>query len=394
MRRIAAQYLFTGKGALIPRGVVALDEDCRVVEIGQLGDTEIAGTEFYNGILLPGFVNAHCHLELSHVKGATTPQAGMAAFLHKMMQRNVTVTPIQNDIHEADAQMYRNGIVAVGDICNTAHSFDTKRKSSIYYHSFIEVAGLPERITEQRKTAASELLYAAAQAHLPATLTPHAPYSMNEALFAYTVEAANRSGILSIHNQESDEENELFINGSGALKTLFASMGFAVPQPTAVTSVHRLLPWLHKNTQLLLVHNTVTTAADYEAVSAASCNVSWVLCPNSNRYITGKIPPADMFFRKNAAVAIGTDSLASNTQLSVLEELKTLAKYFPQIPLTALLQWATSGGAQALRMAHEFGTVEIGKRLRLVLLENLDLQNCCITDDTTVKPLTSSNYVF
>jgi cytosine/adenosine deaminase-related metal-dependent hydrolase len=388
MRRIAAQYLFTGKGSLIPRGVVTLDDDCRVAGVGQLGDTETAGTEFYNGILSPGFVNAHCHLELSHLKGTVPPQVGMTGFLRTMMTRDVRIEPLQDDINEADAEMYKNGIVAVGDICNTAHSFDTKRHSSLYYHSFIETAGLPEGITEQRKTAAAGLLHAATQAQLTATLTPHAPYSMNDALFAYAVAAANRSGILSIHNQESDDENALFIDGSGALKTLFASMGFALPQqPIAATSIHRLLPLLHTNTRLLLVHNTVTTSADYEAASVASPNITWVLCPNSNRYITGNVPPADMFFRRNAAVAIGTDSLASNTQLSVLEELKTLTRYFPQIPLAALLQWATAGGAQALRMEHEFGTVETGKRLRLVLLENLDLPNCRITEETTVKPL-------
>jgi cytosine/adenosine deaminase-related metal-dependent hydrolase len=204
------------------------------------------------------------------------------------------------------------------------------------------------------------------------------------------VEAANRQGILSIHNQESEEENALFVHGESPLRNLFSAMGFTAPAPTGVTPVHRLLPLLHENMRLLLVHNTVTSTDDYEAVSATSRHVSWVLCPNSNRYITGKLPPVDLFFHKHAAVAIGTDSLASNNQLSVLEELKTLTRYFPHIPLTTLLTWATQGGAQALRKEQELGTLEVGKRPGLVLLENIDLHGFKLTETSTAIALTEN----
>jgi cytosine/adenosine deaminase-related metal-dependent hydrolase len=231
------------------------------------------------------------------------------------------------------------------------------------------------------------LLKEAAQAGLTATVTPHAPYSMNDSLFAYAVEAAQRQGILSIHNQESAEENTLFLQGTGSLQALFVALGFTVPQSTGLTSIHRILPLLRETTRLLLVHNTVTSEADYDAVCAATRDVSWVLCPNSNRYITGLLPPAGLFFSKGAPVAIGTDSLASNTRLSVLEELKTLARYFPQIPLDTLLQWATYGGARALRKEQALGLLEAGRQPGLVLLENLDLNTLKLTPETTSRTL-------
>jgi cytosine/adenosine deaminase-related metal-dependent hydrolase len=285
--------------------------------------------------------------------------------------------------------MRREGIVAVGDVCNTPDTFDIKRESALYYHSFIEVAGLHEQVTEARKAATTGLLKEAAQAGLTATVTPHAPYSMNEHLFAFAVEAAQRQHILSIHNQESEDENALFLRGAGSLQALFSAMGFATPPPTGLTSVHRILPLLRSTTRLLLVHNTATSAADYDAVCAATRNVSWVLCPNSNRYITGMLPPAGLFFSKGASVAIGTDSLASNTQLSVLEELKTLAHCFPQIPLETLLQWATYGGACALRKEQELGLLEAGRQPGLALLENMDLNTLKLTPETTARTIIS-----
>ena len=385
MRRIAAQYLFTGKPPLLRHGMVTFDDTHRVVEVGQWDGRETAHTEFYNGVLAPGFVNAHCHLEFSHLKGVAPPRAGMAGFLETVMKPVGTAGETAQQL--ADEQMRREGIVAVGDICNTAVSFGMKQKSAMYYHSFIEVAGLSEQVTETRKSTAAGLLKKAEQAGLVATVTPHAPYSMNEALFTYAVEAAQHQCILSIHNQESEEENTLFLRGGGALHTLFSSLGFPVPPPTGLTSVHRILPLLRETTRLLLVHNTVTSEADYEAVQAATRNVSWVLCPNSNRYITGLVPPAGMFFSKGAPVAIGTDSLASNTQLSVLEELKTLAQHFPQIPLETLLQWATYGGAQALRKEQELGVLEPGKRPGLVLIENLDLRRLKLTAGATARTM-------
>ncbi|MDR0692683.1 MAG: amidohydrolase family protein [Prevotellaceae bacterium] len=386
MRRIAAQYLFTGKPPLLRHGMVTLDDAHRVIAVGQWDGTETAHTEFYNGVLAPGFVNAHCHLELSHLKGVIAPQAGMAGFLDAVM-RQPAGTAAAGVLQLADEQMRKEGIVAVGDVCNTPASFGVKRESDIYYHSFIEVAGLSEQVTETRKAAAAGLLNDAEVAGLTATVTPHAPYSMNEALFAFAVDAAQRQHILSIHNQESDAENALFLQGEGALQTLFASMGFTTPHPTGLTSVHRILPLLRESTRLLLVHNTVTSEADYEAVQAATRNVSWVLCPNSNRYITGMLPPAGLFFSKGAQVAIGADSLASNTQLSVLEELKTLARHFPQIPLETLLQWATYGGAQALRKERELGLLEAGKQPGLVLIENLDLHRLKLTPDATARTI-------
>ncbi len=350
MRRIAAQYLFTGQGPLLRRGVVTLDDNERVVAVGQLSDTESCSTEFYNGILSPGFVNAHCHLELSFLFGAIAPQQGMAHFVNAMRgwsQRAVLDEEIIfTAMERAEAVMQAEGVMAVADICNTTQSFVIKAHQRIYYHSFVESVGLPDNIATERIAEAERVMSRALSQHLTASITPHAAYSMSSALFSYAVKAAGEAGILSIHNQESAGE------GPDGLR--------------------RLLSMLDRSIRLLLVHNTYTSVADMNGVMDATDRAVWVLCPNSNIYITGSLPPADLLCEKQATVAIGTDSLASNTQLSVLEEIKTLSQHFPQIPLTVLLEWATLGGATALNKQQELGLILPGKKTGLVLIEGVD----------------------
>jgi cytosine/adenosine deaminase-related metal-dependent hydrolase len=386
MRRIAAHYLFPIIGEPLPMGVVTLDDDNTIVETGTLqGETE--STEFYNGILTPGFVNAHVHLELSHLKNACTPHGGLAGFIRQMnspARYHVPEAERKEAMRAADREMQAEGIVAAGDVCNLAESFAVKQTSPIYYHSFIELAGLDEAMAEKKMQLAHLLLASVKQMGLAASITPHAAYSMSEKLLADTIAAANEAGIVSVHNQESEEENELFRNGGGALSELFAESGFTLPPATGKRSIDRLLPHIEKNTRTLLVHNVATTEEDYEAAASRLPHVTWALCPRSNLQIGRRLPPADMLYRKNAQVAIGTDSLASNSRLSIIEELKTIHRHFSQISLPVLLQWATLNGARALGKDRELGSLSAGKRPGIVWIDNIDFTTMRLTAGSKV----------
>jgi len=352
MRCIAAQYLFTGT-TMLRHGVVTVDETGQLLAVGQLADTETCSTEFYNGILAPGFVNAHCHVELSHFRGAIPPKKGMTHFIESLKDWNKRTVPNEQSMHAAmqqiDNEMHDEGIVAVGDICNTTHSFNLKARSQIFYHSFVEAVGLAEELAQEKMTETGEVWKEALRMRLPTSITPHALYSMSPTLLNYAVDAAKKSGILSIHNQESVGEDS--------------------------DGLYRLLAMLDASTRLLLVHNTYTTAADIDRVNQTTSQAVWVLCPNSNLHITGSLPPADILYKQGLTVALGTDSLASNTQLSILEEMKTLSHYFPQIPLEVLLKWGTLGGATALNKANELGSLIPDRRSGLVLIEGVDFAN-------------------
>ena len=353
MRRIAAQYLFTGQGPMLRRGVVTIDETGQVLAVGQLADTELCSTEFYNGILAPGFVNAHCHLELSHLRNAIPPRQGMAHFINNLKDWHKGTASNEQGMRaamqQADEEMYAEGIAAIGDICNTNHSFNLKLDSRIHYHSFVEAVGLDEELAQEKISETEEVWKEALRKGLPASITPHALYSMSNPLLDYAIDAANNSGILSIHHRESKDERGV--------------------------SLRRFLDRLNSNTRLLLIHNTFISTADIEEVNCTTEKAVWVLCPNSNLHITGSLPPADILYEKGLQVALGTDSLASNTQLSILEEVKTLSQHFPNIPLEALLEWATFGGAAALNKTDEFGLLTPNRKPGLVLIEGIDFAN-------------------
>ncbi len=392
-RKLKADYLFTGHELLDENAVLITDDEGIVQTILPL---ENAGgdIETFHGILSPGFVNCHCHLELSHMKNVIPEKTGLVAFLLSVIrQRNFSNEIIQQSIADAEKEMLENGIVAVGDICNTAVTLAQKKQGNLYYHNFIEALGFSEVTASQRFESSYKIFKEFAQQYsLPIesnSIVPHAPYSVSKKLFELI---SNFPGnhVLSIHNQESDAENEFFQYGKGDLLKLFKEMGIDVSSfhPTQKRSLENFLHHFHKNQTLILVHNVVTSEKDFQAVSddrwpvheeinpsighQSLANLFFCLCPNANEYISGILPEIDLLIKHHCKIVVGTDSLASNHQLNILEELKTVQKKFPHIETATLLQWATLNGADALQLDDVVGSFKTGKTPGVILIENIN----------------------
>ncbi|MDR0661486.1 MAG: amidohydrolase family protein [Prevotellaceae bacterium] len=388
MRKIAAHYIFPIVDKPIKNGALTLSDEGEILAISGL-EGEEESVEFYNGILCPGFVNAHCHLELSSMLGSIPQYTSLFGFIQYMNSREHPKEQEQiSAILKADNSMFADGIIAVGDISNTSVSFDIKVSSPISYRNFIEVYGSNSAIAESHFNRGTAVVAQAMLRGLKASLTPHAPYSMSDMLLDMVVLETKKSSILSIHNQESKDENEYFINGKGAFSRRYAIDDFVPPTVIGKPSIYRILDKLKEDIKLLLIHNIYTSAEDYDAAVAKNKDTHWVLCPNSNLYIEKQLPPVDMLRQKSANIAIGTDSLASNTALSILEELKTIGKYFRDVSLEELLAWATMGGAKALGFDEHIGSFEIGKKPHVVLIDGVDFNAMQLTDDSKVTLLT------
>jgi cytosine/adenosine deaminase-related metal-dependent hydrolase len=143
--------------------------------------------------------------------------------------------------------------------------------------------------------------------------------------------------------------------------------------------------YLPEGNNILLVHNTCTSEEDIKEVSKTFKKLYFVLCPNSNLFIEDRLPDIEMMHRKGLTIAIGTDSYASNDTLSVLEELKTISKHFPSVPLETLIKWATINGARALGCDNRFGSIEEGKQPGVNLLTDIDYKKIEITESTEVR---------
>jgi aminodeoxyfutalosine deaminase len=392
-RKLAAHYIIPGNGTLIKNGIVTIDKLGKILEISQSNKKlhEISGLEFYSGVLVPGFVNTHCHLELSHLKGKVRQHTGLPGFVSQINQiRQADENEIISAAKRADNYMWHNGIVAVGDISNTNHSFKIKAESKINYHNFLEVFTTNPAFVNKKFELALELEKELQNYRLSASIVPHAPYSVTPAMFGLIEKHSlqNKKSI-SIHNQECPSENELYQSRSGELFDVFTKFGVdfsAIPQ-TGKNSLESIMEKMPKSVTSILVHNTYSTKTDIEKASENFDDLYWCMCPNANLYIENNLPAIPLFIQKKQKICIGTDSLASNHQLSVLEELKTIQKNFPEIPVNELVQWATLNGAKALGLDDKFGSIEPGKTPGINLIEKFDLQNFRLKPDSKLKRL-------
>lgn len=375
-RKFTADQLFTGS-RLLDNQVLVTDEKGRIEAIIPATDAG-SDVQFFQGTLAPGFINAHCHLELSHLQGVIPPHTGMIDFLLTVMgRRAVAKEQILQAIAGAETAMLQNGIVAVGDICNTADTLPQKKQQRLYYHNFIEATGFIAATAHSRFSTALtvwEQFEEAGGLVGNTSIVPHAPYSVSPALVEFMTAFAENDDLLTIHNQESKEEDEFFRTGTGGFNRLYEALGLDISffRPTGKSSLQTCLSWFGGRRAMILVHNVMTRAEDLQFIQKRQAilpHCYFCLCPNANLYIGNRMPDVDLLRRYEVDIVIGTDSLASNHQLSILAELKTLQQHNPDIPMEELLQWATLNGAKALGIQERFGSFEKGKTPGVLLLE-------------------------
>jgi len=385
-KTIAAQYVFTNTGEPIKNGAVTYDNATgKILEIRQL-TAETANTPYYNGVLVPGFVNAHCHLELSHLKGLIPPCKSLTEFLYSIHLLQNSRVFNYDDFFAADQAMYDAGINAVGDISNADDSAFVKSRSKIRYCNFIELIGATEeRIEQNRDTfhrVSKDFHY---NDDNQVFAVPHSPYFVSDAQFEdiNALNAGNQS-IISIHNQETAAENELYISHTGSFVDLFAP-NVANIKCTGKKSLPSYGHHLAGYDNVLLVHNTYSERDDFEYALQTFRNPFFVLCPKSNLYLEGRLPDVSTMMTMNLNICLGTDSLSSNDTLSILEEMKVIVQNFKQISFNDILRMATINGAKALKFDDQYGTLQVGKAPGLLLLEDFDFQGFNICKETTVR---------
>lgn len=365
IRYFSAEVVFPISSKPIHNGYVACDKKGKIISIGKVADLGSVDVQHFKGILVPGFVNAHCHLELSHLKGRVDTGTGLLPFLKKVVTyRDASMEQILSAIEANDSSMYASGIVAVGDICNTSHALATKLKSDIAYYNFVEMFDFMQpSMTSDTITQYTRVYQEYASAIQSTAYVPHSPYTVSEDLFDYINANNITHKTVSVHNQETPAETDLFANGTGDFISFFEHFGFDKPRIRDIgkTSIHYLMRKMDANQRTLFVHNTLTSRDDVAAAKAWSDHTYWATCPNANLYIENRLPDYQMFVDAKANVCIGTDSLTSNWQLDLWEEVKTIKRYQSSVPLEILLTWATANGAKALGFDDKLGALEVGK---------------------------------
>ena len=380
VNRIAASFVYTlDASEPIRNGYVEYDDEGTILGVGQCEDAA-SEKNFYDGAIVPGFVNAHCHVELSHLHGKFRKGTGMAGFIDQINElrdwagRDAKIVLVKKWMDK----MWADGVSAMADISNDDSSFGVKAEHPMYTRTFLEVFGSEPHMCDGVMADVTALNVLADEAGIDAAPTPHSCYTMSPQLLSASAAAGLAKGYLSYHSQESQEEEDLLRSGSGAMYENRKRSGMSTPPVTGESSLKYFLDRLADVKQgpydehILLVHNVCLAQDDIDAAKKVMNNVYWAICPLSNMFIHNALPPIALMRENGLSIMLGTDSLSSNDDLDMVKEMICLHENFPEVPMSEMLQWACLTGAEFLSKDDVLGTLTPGKKPGLVYIANVD----------------------
>lgn len=382
LRRFHADWVLPIVSPPIAHGCVTVADD-RVIAVGTASDPlppidvpsgdvlEVQNIRLGRVAIMPGLVNAHTHIELAWMWGKVPPRASFVAWVSDLMALRASATPDGTQaMTDAVVAMEEAGTAAVADISNTLASIEPIAHSRMQAVVFRELIGFgrpdPEAIVAQ---ARAELDRRPPFPRIRLALAPHAPYSVSPGLFrAIAADVASHGTVTSIHLGETPEELQFLQDGTGPFRDLLDRVRAWNPgwQPPKTGPVDYTAALGAITPRTLVVHGVQFT--DPELATLARVGATLVTCPRSNVWVGVGDPPAARFYASGVRIAIGTDSLASASDLNLFNELATLHHLAPQVPAARLLTSATRDGALALGFP-DLGLIAPGASARLLAID-------------------------
>lgn len=386
MPKISADYMYHPPQGLLRNHFLEVDDQGKILRLEKEdGDQDIIR---YRGILCPGFINAHCHLELSFLKKHIPQGLGMTGFIGEIFAKRFSFTDAEqlNAIDGEMEEIWAKGTVGIGDICNTLNSLPAKLKHKyLFTYSFIELLGLDPMRVEAEMNKGQDLITDFETEGLKASISPHAPYSMSSELIREI--SRQHPERMSLHLLESKEERELFEEGRGAFVDFYRKVNLPYSDFRTNSALRHVIQEISTDQAILFVHNTEITEEELDQILSYFPHASFCLCPRSNYYIHKRYPDIRKFEQMTERICLGTDSLASNHDLDVFEEAKCVHKLEPDIPLEKILGWLTYQGAKAIGIQDQLGSFKLGSKPGVNLIQNLDMESLRLLDSSKTEKL-------
>ncbi|MCD6385124.1 amidohydrolase family protein [Candidatus Sumerlaeota bacterium] len=331
--------------------------------------------EFECGTIIPGLLNAHTHLELSHLKGKVQASSSFANWLQEIALHRIMFDREQAiaSARESIKAMIAQGVTTIADVVSENITplllAEYKHLRKFY---FFEIAGWTEEQATNMMNRLTERIRGLEQYNDTMTfygISPHAPYSVSESLLRNAVAFSNREHcLIMIHLAESPEEDELIRSGQGKLYELFDSFG-VLPEdwkPPGCSPTQFLYDLGMLSNDTLVVHFNYPSDEDIQLVKNSGCSV--VYCPGSHRFFKHTRHPLPTLLKEGINVCIGTDSLASNEELDMFREMRIVAEEFSELSAPQILSLATTNPARALKLQNETGKIKKGLSCDLAVL--------------------------
>jgi cytosine/adenosine deaminase-related metal-dependent hydrolase len=357
---LTARWVFPVSAPPLENGTITILGE-RIVSVGP-SDRRKADADLREAAILPGFVNAHTHLDLSELRGQCPPSADFTGWLRQVIahRRGATPEQIKSAVRAGLAESLRHGTTLLGDISGDGGSWEVLSNAPLRSIVCREMLGLPEaRASGAWQRLDQWLTSTIATPTCRPGISPHSPYSVRASLF---VAASTRGVPVAVHLAETAAEQELLMLRRGSFVSFLRDLDVWEPDGLAEDTQH-VLNLLNGLSPTLLVH------CNYLAPSSnipSNCRI--IYCPRTHTAFEHAPHPFRHFLKRGIRVALGTDSLASNPDLSILAEMRHLHRQCPDVSSDVLLRMATLSGAEALGWADETGSLEAGKSADLAIV--------------------------
>jgi len=369
---LKADYILSLITPPIKNGAIYI-KDGVIIEcnnFSEISDTGKKVVELKDVCLLPGFVNSHTHLELTNLKGKISYQGSFMQWIREVIESKKywQEKDYINSLKLSIKKLILTGTTTVVDITTSGLSPQVLLTSNLRCRIYKEITGFRSDMISQVIADLKKYLSNLQTTNLiDFGIAPHAPYSVNPQLLIKLSNLAKNYNLpMSIHIAESQEEIEFLTQGTGEGMNLLKELNVWDDnwKPLGLTAVKYLNSLNLLNSNVIGVHLNYLDEEEIEILKEKRVGV--VHCPKSHKFFQREDFPIQKLIDRGIIVALGTDSLASNDSLSMLEEMKELKKRYRSLSAEVILQLATINGAKILGLADKIGTLQPGKKADII----------------------------
>jgi aminodeoxyfutalosine deaminase len=354
----------------IEDGIVHLNGG-RIVAVGRARDLSVGAIEDLGDcILMPGLINAHCHLDFTVMRGAILQQESFAHWVRRIndLKRTLSDDDYLESIFNGFAELRRWGTTSVFNIESFPELMVHMPPPPIRAWWFYELIDVRNRVHTEDVVAGALTFFEKHPNWLGGFgLSPHAPYTTSGPLYELAKFCCEKYTMpWTTHLAETNEEFNMFVSASGPLHDFLRDLGRGMHDTGGITPVARLFGDHLVPNGGILAHMNYLSDADYELLAARAKDITVVHCPKCHEYF-GRPPfELDRFRSIGVSVCLGTDSLASNSSLNLFEEMRRLRRNFPHVSSEEVIDMVTRRPARAIGMSGKLGEIAPGAHADLI----------------------------